>query len=75
MDDYTLANKHLLNHVYLEAGDDYGYATQRCIGFEFRGRDATKTFDNEQFCQHFFNDVVAPLQATYERTEAALSIT
>jgi hypothetical protein len=63
-DDYEIANAQADN-VYLEAGDSYGYAVQRCLRCEFAGRDVTKNFEFAQFRRHFFNGVVAPVQATF----------
>jgi len=63
-DDYEIANAQMQN-VYLEAGDFYGYAVQRCLRYEFPGRDVTKTFEFEQFRRDFFSCVVAPVQTTY----------
>lgn len=62
--DYVIANQ-LMSNVYLEAGDFYGHAVQRCIRCEFPGRDNTKNFHFEQFRRNFFTDVIAPVQATY----------
>ncbi|KAK7953658.1 hypothetical protein PG988_014352 [Apiospora saccharicola] len=62
--DYVIANQHMPN-VYLEAGDLYGYAVQRCLRCEFPGPDNTKNFNFEQFRREFFNCVIAPVQATY----------
>lgn len=63
-DDYEIANTQMQN-VYLEAGDIYGYAVQRCLRCEFPGRDVTKNFEFEEFRRNFFSYVVAPVQATY----------
>ncbi|RMJ14901.1 hypothetical protein CDV36_005437 [Fusarium kuroshium] len=64
LDQYkTALNK--LNDVYLEAGNSYGDAAQRCIKFSFQGSDSTKRFNIEQFRIQFYNTVVAPVQATY----------
>ncbi|KAI0909370.1 hypothetical protein F4823DRAFT_594727 [Ustulina deusta] len=64
IDDFEIANRQT-DRIYLEAGDSYGYAVQRCLRCEFPGRDVTKTFEFSQFRQSFFNGVVAPIQATY----------
>lgn len=55
-----------LEEVYGEAGDEYGYAVQRCLRCEFPGPDRQKNFQNPGFRTHFFRGVVAPVQATYE---------
>ncbi|KAH6642844.1 hypothetical protein C7974DRAFT_111674 [Boeremia exigua] len=55
-----------LEEVYDEAGDEYGYAVQRCLRCEFPGPDRQKTFQHPPFRTHFFRGVVAPVQATYE---------
>ncbi|EFQ96821.1 hypothetical protein MGYG_08744 [Nannizzia gypsea CBS 118893] len=54
-----------LDEVYRIAGDSYGYATERCVRFRFRGRDVCKDFEFAQFRQQFYEVVVAPIQATY----------
>jgi len=64
-DDYLFAEKQT-DRVYLEAGDLYGYAVQRCLRCEFPGRDVTKSFEFQQFRTNFFMGVVAPVQATYD---------
>ncbi|KAK0736196.1 hypothetical protein B0T21DRAFT_411387 [Apiosordaria backusii] len=68
-EDYEVANKYVQS-VYLEAGDWYGYAVQRCLRCEFPGRDVTKTFEFEQFRNDFFTGVVAPIQATFNILQA-----
>jgi hypothetical protein len=69
LDDYEVANT-CMQRVYLEAGDLYGYAVQRCLRCEFPGRDVTKSFEFEQFRSDFFHGVVAPVQATYNLLQA-----
>ena len=64
IEDYAVAEK-LIDKVYLEAGNLYGYAVQRCLRCEFPGRDVTKTFHFQQFRKNFFTGVVAPIQATF----------
>ncbi|KAH7160731.1 hypothetical protein EDB81DRAFT_782864 [Dactylonectria macrodidyma] len=64
VDDFEIATQQT-DRIYLDAGDSYGYAVQRCLRCEFPGRDVTKSFDFRQFRQHFFTGVVAPVQATY----------
>lgn len=54
--------------VYLEGGDLYGYAVQRCLRFEFPGSDLKKRFGFHQFRRDFFDYVVAPVQIIYERS-------
>lgn len=72
IDDFEIANRQT-DKIYLEAGDSYGYAVQRCLRCEFPGRDVTKTFDFSQFRQSFFNGVVAPVQATYMMLPASVA--
>ena len=60
-----------LDDLYLEAGDSYAYAVQRCLRCEFPGRDVAKSFDFPIFRSHFYNTVVAPIQATYLRYPAS----
>ena len=64
LDDIALVEREA-DRVYLEAGQSYGYAVQRCLRCEFPGRDSTKSFDFEEFRRHFFNGVVAPVHAAY----------
>ncbi|CAJ2511461.1 Uu.00g070860.m01.CDS01 [Anthostomella pinea] len=63
VDDFEIADRQL-DRIYLDAGNSYGYAVQRCLRCEFPGRDVTKTFDFQAFRRHFFSGVVAPVQAT-----------
>ena len=63
-DDYHIADLQV-QRVYLEAGDDHGYAVQRCLRCEFPRRDVTKTFIFDSFRRDFFAYVVAPVQATF----------
>ncbi|KAK4222188.1 hypothetical protein QBC38DRAFT_99834 [Podospora fimiseda] len=67
--DFELANV-CMQRVYLEAGDLYGYAVQRCLRCEFPGRDVTKSFEFEQFRTDFFHGVVAPVQVTFNLLQA-----
>ena len=69
--DFEVANR-LTEDIYLEAGHSYGYAVQRCLRCEFPGRDVTKDFEFQPFRRHFFNGVVAPIQATFEMQPASL---
>ncbi|KAH7174587.1 uncharacterized protein B0J16DRAFT_183258 [Fusarium flagelliforme] len=69
--DFEVANR-LTEDIYLEAGHSYGYAVQRCLRCEFPGRDVTKDFKFQPFRRHFFNGVVAPIQATFEMQPASL---
>ncbi|KAJ4987563.1 hypothetical protein SVAN01_06876 [Stagonosporopsis vannaccii] len=55
-----------LEEVYNEAGDEYGYAVQRCLRCEFPGPDRQKSFQHSPFRAHFFHGVVAPVQATFQ---------
>lgn len=64
LEEFEMANL-LLDRVFLDAGDLYGDACRLCIRFEFPGRDITKNFSHDKFRQGFYNDVVAPLQATF----------
>ncbi|KAK4164376.1 hypothetical protein QBC43DRAFT_300477 [Cladorrhinum sp. PSN259] len=69
IDDFEVANM-CMQRVYLEAGDLYGYAVQRCLRCEFPGRDITKSFEFEQFRTDFFHGVVAPVQVTFNLLQA-----
>ena len=66
LDDLKIAESKI-DEVYNQAGDSYGYAVQRCLRCEFPGRDITKKFEFSTFRRHFYNNVVAPVQATYIR--------
>ena len=66
LDDFKIAESKI-DEVYNQAGDSYGYAVQRCLRCEFPGRDITKNFEFSTFRRHFYNNVVAPVQATYIR--------
>jgi hypothetical protein len=52
--------------VYNLVGRGYGYAAQRCIQGDFPGRRDTHDFNLQLFRLDFFNNVVAPVQATYK---------
>ncbi|KAI1822192.1 hypothetical protein F4861DRAFT_515561 [Xylaria intraflava] len=54
-----------LDEVRRIAGCAYGDAAERCVKFSFPGRDVHKKFDVLQFRKQFYDDVVAPVQATY----------
>jgi hypothetical protein len=41
IDDYQIALSKV-DKIYLEAGDSYGYAVQRCLRLEFPGREVEK---------------------------------
>ncbi|KAF5000549.1 hypothetical protein FGRMN_1716 [Fusarium graminum] len=69
--DFEVANR-LTEKIYLEAGDSYGYAVQRCLRCEFPGCDITKDFEFQGFRRQFFNGVVAPIQAIFEMQSASL---
>jgi hypothetical protein len=70
LDDFAIAESKL-DEVYNQAGESYGYAVQRCLRCEFPGRDITKNFDFSTFRRHFYNNVVAPVQATYLKYPAS----
>ena len=72
-DDLRIAESKL-DEVYNQAGDSYGYAVQRCLRCDFPGRNITKTFDFSTFRRHYYNNVVAPLQATYFRYPASCAV-
>ncbi|KAL8377360.1 hypothetical protein RB595_008171 [Gaeumannomyces hyphopodioides] len=57
-----------MEKVYLEGGDLFGYAVQRCLRFEFPGSDLKKRFGFHEFRRDFFHYVVAPVQVIYERS-------
>ena len=72
--DFKIAES-LIDEVYNQAGESYGYTVQRCLRCEFSGRDITKSLDFSTFRRHFYNNVVAPVQATYLRYPASCSAT
>jgi len=63
--DYEIATE-LLEVIYRNEGELYGDAISRCLRCEFPGRDTTKDFRFQSFRKHFFDGVVAPVQATFE---------
>ncbi|THX36298.1 hypothetical protein D6D10_06798 [Aureobasidium pullulans] len=64
IEDYKVANNSL-DRVFLDAGDFYGNACRLCLRFEFYGRDVLMNFGEGTFRQEFYNEVVAPVQATF----------
>ena len=64
IEDYKVANNSL-DRVFLDAGDFYGNACRLCLRFEFSGRDVLMNFGEGTFRQEFYNEVVAPVQATF----------
>ncbi|KAI6364614.1 hypothetical protein MCOR25_005619 [Pyricularia grisea] len=64
----------LVDQVYEDVSEWYGYAVQRCLRFEFPGRDVTKSFQFDQFRHHFFLYVVAPVQATFALLPSSCSL-
>ncbi|KAL9616955.1 MAG: hypothetical protein Q9160_008225 [Pyrenula sp. 1 TL-2023] len=68
VDDFDFA-VHKLDDVYREAGDSYGYAVQRCLKFEFKGISPSRTLIYPAFRQTFHQNVVAPVQARYLRSQ------
>jgi hypothetical protein len=64
-EDIGVAYK-LVDNVYLDAGDEYGNAVQRCLRCGFDGRVEDQDFKLPQFRKNFFRGVVAPVQATYD---------
>ncbi|ETS85803.1 hypothetical protein PFICI_03828 [Pestalotiopsis fici W106-1] len=64
-DDIEIADE-LVQRVYDSVGRGYGYAAQRCIHGDFPGRRDMHDFNLQSFRLDFFNEVVAPVQATYK---------
>lgn len=65
----------LVDQVYEDVSEWYGYAVQRCLRFEFPGRDVTKSIQFDQFRhQFFFLCVVAPVQATFALLASSCSL-
>ncbi|KAF2815642.1 uncharacterized protein BDZ99DRAFT_514301 [Mytilinidion resinicola] len=56
----------IIERVYLEGGNFYGSATERCLQCQFTRPAATKIFMDSNFRENFFKDVIALLQVTYE---------
>lgn len=73
LDDFEVANS-LTDKVYSDAGDQYGYAVQRCLRCEFPGRDTEKSFEFAEFRTYFFRGVVAPVQARFDLESKAAAL-
>ncbi|KIH93333.1 hypothetical protein SPBR_04472 [Sporothrix brasiliensis 5110] len=56
-----------LDKVYELAGVSYGDAAKKCIRFSFAGPDSHNIFEMETFRGIFYGQVVAPIQAVYNR--------
>ncbi|KAK4168493.1 hypothetical protein QBC43DRAFT_310323 [Cladorrhinum sp. PSN259] len=66
LDDLELVERVLLDQVYLEAGNSYGWAVQRCVRCEFPGIASTKSFEFQKFRELFFKGVVVPVHETLD---------
>ncbi|KJR87558.1 uncharacterized protein SPSK_01549 [Sporothrix schenckii 1099-18] len=62
--DFAMSN---LDKVYELAGASYGDAAKKCIRFSFPGPDSHNIFEMETFRGIFYRQVVAPIQAAYNR--------
>ncbi|KAK0630476.1 hypothetical protein B0T17DRAFT_636598 [Bombardia bombarda] len=69
--DYEIALM-LKDDVILDAGDLYGHAVERCLRCQFPGRDVTKRLSFQQFRTEYFEQVVAPVYATYDTIPGSL---
>lgn len=65
IDDFEIA-KAQYDELCLDPGPTYANAVDRCLKFLFPGNAATHTFEDGKFRKMFFEDVVAPTQATFE---------
>ena len=65
IDDYEVA-KAQYDELCLDPGPTYANAVDRCLKFLFPGNAAMHTFEYGEFRKMFFEDVVAPTQATFE---------
>ena len=63
-DRYEAAD-HMIDDVYREEGNRYGYAVQRCVRFEFGVRGNEKRLDSDRFRRLFYEDVILPLEEEY----------
>jgi hypothetical protein len=68
VDDYDFAES-LIENVFRQGGNSYGYAVQRCIEFAFTGRPATRNFSDAAFREQFHHLVVAPIEAALSTCE------
>jgi hypothetical protein len=65
MDDFEVA-KMQYDELVLDPGQEYANAVDQCLKFLFPGNPATHSFKQKHFRKTFFDEVVAPIQATYE---------
>jgi hypothetical protein len=65
IDDFEVARAQY-DELCLDPGPTYANAVDRCLRFLFPGNAAMHTFEYGEFRKTFFEDVVAPIQATYE---------
>lgn len=65
IDDFKLADMQI-RHLCLDPGRTYANATHRCLSFMFPGPVEMNTFEHSSFRKTFFDEVVAPVQATFE---------
>lgn len=65
VDDYEVA-KYQIEILCRDPGQTYAHAADRCLRFLFPGPENMSTFHYRSFRKIFFEDVVAPIQATFE---------
>jgi hypothetical protein len=66
-DDFNIA-KALVVELGLDPGRTFADAVDRCLRFLFPGPEHLNNFSQPLFRKTFFEEVVAPIQATYEMT-------
>ncbi|KAK2766115.1 hypothetical protein FQN54_007630 [Arachnomyces sp. PD_36] len=64
-DDYDVA-KYQVERLCRDPGRTYADAADRCLRFLFPGPEHMNNFGYDGFRKSFYEDVVAPIQATYE---------
>ncbi|KAL5370918.1 hypothetical protein DPSP01_014590 [Paraphaeosphaeria sporulosa] len=65
--DFDIA-KALIVELALDPGRTFADAVDRCLRFLFPGPEHLNNFSEPSFRKTFFDEVVAPIQATYEMT-------
>jgi hypothetical protein len=65
--DFDIA-KALIVELALDPGRTFADAVDRCLRFLFPGPEHLNNFSEPSFRKTFFEEVVAPIQATYEMT-------
>jgi hypothetical protein len=66
IDDFQIAND-VIDDVYREGGDEYGYVVQRCLRCEFGVQDSRKKLDFDGFRNLVYEGVLEPLKSDYKQ--------